>query len=95
MELVRLCKERLGWKASTTYTVIKRLSERGVLKNENTVVTSLVSKNEAQAAEIDELVDKKFGGSLPSFVAAFTRNRILSQDEISEIRAMLDGKEGK
>ena len=50
---------------------------------------------EAQAAEIDELVDKKFGGSLPSFVAAFTRNRILSQDEISEIFAMLDGKEGK
>ena len=95
MELVRLCKEQLGWKASTTYTVIKRLSERSVLKNENTVVTSLVSKNEAQAAEIDELVDKKFGGSLPSFVAAFTRNRILSQDEISEIRAMLDGKEGK
>lgn len=94
-ELVRLCKEQLGWKASTTYTVIKRLSERGVLKNENTIVTSLVSKDEAQAAEIDELVDKRFGGSLPSFVAAFTRSRELSQEELAEIRAMLDGEEGK
>ncbi len=61
-ELVALCKEQLGWKSSTTYTVIKRLSERGVLKNENTIVTSLVSKAEVQAAEIDELVEKKFDG---------------------------------
>lgn len=93
--LVKLCREQLGWKQSTTYTVIKRLSERGVLKNEDTVVTALVSKDEAQAAEIDELVDKKFGGSLPGFIAAFTRNRELSQEEIAEIRAMLDGGEGK
>ena len=61
-ELVRLCQEQLGWKATTTYTVIKRLSERGVLKNENTIVSSLVSKDEVQAAEIDELVEKKFEG---------------------------------
>lgn len=94
-ELVKLCREQLGWKQSTTYTVIKRLTERGVLKNENTVVTSLVSKDEAQAAEINELVDKKFGGSLPSFVAAFTRNRELSQEEIAEIRRILSGGEGK
>ena len=89
-ELVRLCREQLGWKSSTTYTVIKRLSERGVIKNENTVVTSLVSKDEAQAAEIDEMVDKKFGGSLPAFVAAFTRRRELSRDEIAEIRKMIE-----
>ena len=61
-ELVALCKEKLGWKPTTTYTVIKRLSERGVVKNENTVVTSLVSKDEIQAEEIDELVEKKFEG---------------------------------
>ena len=69
-ELVQLCRERLGWKPTTTYTVIKRLSERGVLKNENSVVTSLVSKDQVQAAEIDELVEKTFEGSLPAFVAA-------------------------
>ena len=63
--LVRLCNQRLGWKPTTTYTVIKRLSERGVVKNENSIVTSLVSKDQVQAAEIDELVEKRFGGSLP------------------------------
>lgn len=57
-ELVKLCKDKLGWKPTTTYTVIKRLSERGVVKNENTVVSSLVSREQAQAAEIDEMVEK-------------------------------------
>ena len=66
-ELVALCRERLGWKPTTTYTVIKRLSERGVLKNENSVVTSLITKEEAQAAEIDEMVEKRFEGSIPAF----------------------------
>ena len=61
-ELVRLCREQLGWKPTTTYTVIRRLSERGVLKNENAVVTSLVSREEAQAAELDELMETRFGG---------------------------------
>lgn len=67
-ELVKLCREQLGWKPTTTYTVLRRLSDRGVLKNENTVVTSLVSKDEVQAAEIDELVEKKFEGSVPAFL---------------------------
>ena len=89
-ELVRLCKEQLGWKPTTTYTVIKRLSERGVLKNEDTMVSSLVSKDEVQAAEIDELVEKKFEGSLPAFVAAFTRHRKLSEKEIDEVQRMID-----
>ncbi|MBQ8358484.1 MAG: BlaI/MecI/CopY family transcriptional regulator, partial [Oscillospiraceae bacterium] len=89
-ELVRLCRERLGWKPTTTYTVLKRLSERGVLKNENTVVTSLVTKDEVQAAEIDELVEKKFEGSLPSFVAAFTKHQKLSADEIDALQRMID-----
>lgn len=89
-ELVSLCKEQLGWKPTTTYTVIKRLSERGVLKNENTVVTSLVSKDEVQASEIDELLEKKFDGSLPAFVAAFTRHKKLSDKEIDEVQKMID-----
>ncbi len=89
-ELVSLCKERLGWKPTTTYTVIKRLSERGVLKNENTVVTSLVSKEEVQASEIDEIVEKKFDGSFPSFIAAFAKRKNVSEKEIDEIQKMID-----
>ena len=90
-ELVALCKEQLGWKSSTTYTVIKRLSERGVLKNENTIVTSLVSKAEVQAAEIDELVEKKFNDSLPTFIAAFTNHRNVTEKELDEIQQIIDG----
>lgn len=89
-ELVQLCREQLGWKPTTTYTVIKRLSERGVLKNENTIVTSLVSKDQVQATEIDELVEKTFEGSLPAFVAAFTKHRKLSAKEVDEVQAMID-----
>lgn len=88
--LVELCREQLGWKPTTTYTVIKRLSERGILKNENTVVSSLVSKDEVQSAEISELVDKTFEGSLPAFVAAFTRHRKITESEIDEIQQMID-----
>lgn len=93
-ELVKLCKEQLGWKPTTTYTVLKRLSERGVLRNENTIVTALVTKDEVQAAEIDELVEKKFEGSLPSFVAAFTRHQRISPDEIEELQRMIDRYRG-
>lgn len=89
-ELVRLCQEQLGWKATTTYTVIKRLSERGVLKNENTIVSSLVTKDQVQAAEIEELVEKKFEGSLPAFVAAFTKHQKITKDEIDEVQRMID-----
>ena len=89
-ELVKLCGEELGWKPTTVYTVIKRLSERGVLKNEDTLVTSLVSKDEVGAAEIDELVEKRFGGSLPAFIAAFTKERRLSRAQIDEIQDMID-----
>lgn len=90
-ELVSLCKEKLGWKPTTTYTVIKRLAERGVLKNENTIVTSLVSKDAVQTAEIEELVEKKFEGSLPAFVAAFTRHRGMTREEIDQVQRMIDG----
>jgi predicted transcriptional regulator len=90
VELVRLCREQLGWKRTTTYTVIKRLGERGVLKNENGEITSLVSKDEAQAWEIGELVEKKFEGSLPAFIAAFTRHRDMSDGELDEIQRMID-----
>lgn len=90
VELVKLCQERLGWKRTTTYTVIKRLGDRGVLKNEDGLVTSLVSKEEAQAREIDELVEEKFQGSLPAFVAAFTKRQMLSDEELDEVQRMID-----
>ena len=90
VELVKLCQQQLGWKRTTTYTVIKRLEERGVLRNDNGVVTSIVSKDEAQAYEIDELVEKKFAGSLPAFIAAFTRHQNLSQQDLDEVQRMID-----
>jgi len=90
VELVKLCQEQLGWKRTTTYTVIKRLGERGVLANNDGTVTSLISKDEAQAGEIEELVEKKFGGSLPAFIAAFTRHQDMSDDDLDEIQRMID-----
>ncbi|HBR08952.1 MAG TPA: BlaI/MecI/CopY family transcriptional regulator [Clostridiales bacterium] len=92
-QLVRLCKEKLGWTKATTYTVIRRLAERGVLKNDNAIVTSLVSKDEVQAAEISELVEKTFDGSLPAFIAAFTKHNSLSPDEAVQLRKMIDAHE--
>jgi len=93
-ELVRLCKEKLGWSKATTYTVIRRLAERGVVKSENAVVSSLVSKAEAQEAEIDELVEKTFEGSLPAFVAAFTRREKLRAEDVEALRHMIESYEG-
>lgn len=89
-ELARLCNEQLEWKRTTTYTVIKRLAERGVLKNENGTIISLVSKDEAQAGEIGELVEKRFEGSLPAFIAAFTRQQKLTDKELDEVQRMID-----
>lgn len=88
--LAELCSEKLGWSKTTTYTVIKRLSQRGVVQNVNTIVTSLVSKSEAQIAEIDSLVEKKFEGSVPAFFAAFTRRKKLSRQEIDQMQKMID-----
>ena len=89
-ELVKLAQEKLGWRPTTTYTVIKRLAERGVLENRDSVVRSLVSRDEVRRSEIDELVEKKFAGSLPAFVAAFTSGRELSPEEADEIQRMID-----
>ena len=82
--LVKLCK------STTTYTVIKRLSERGVIKNENTIVSSIVSKEQIQEAEIVNMVEKTFEGSLPAFISAFGRHEKLSEKEIEDIRRMIE-----
>lgn len=89
-ELVRLCREKLDWKKSTTYTVIRRLSERGVVRSEDAIVTSLVSRQEALSAESAQVVEKSFAGSLPDFIAAFTRKKKLSRQEVEEIRRLID-----
>ena len=93
--LARLCADELGWKRTTTYTVIKRLGERGVLVNEKGTVTSLVSKDDAQSYEIDELVEKKFEGSLPAFLAAFTKRQDVSEDTLDALQAMIDRARGE
>lgn len=90
VELAKLCQQQLGWKRTTTYTVIKRLGERGVLKNENGTVSSLISKQQAQAAEIDELMEEKFEGSVPAFLAAFTKRQHLTDDQLDQMQHMID-----
>ena len=88
--LAELCREKLNWSKATTYTVIRRLAERGVLKNENAVVTSLVSKEDAQLEELEELVDKTFEGSLPAFIAAFSRSKKLRQEDVEQLKSLID-----
>lgn len=90
VELAKLCQEKLDWKRTTTYTIIKRLGDRGVLKLENGIVTALISKEEAEAAEIDTFVESKFGGSLPAFVAAFTKRKDVTEKDLDEMQRMID-----
>ena len=89
-KLAEICKEKLGWSRTTTYTVIKRLCDRGVLKNTNSVVTSIVSKEQAQISEYEQLMEKKFEGSLPAFIAAFSKCNKLKDDEVDALRRMIE-----
>ena len=89
-KLVALCKENLGWSKATTYTVIRRLSERGVIKNENTIVSSLISKEEAQSSRLEEMVEETFEGSMPAFIAAFSRSKKLTRQEVDQLQALID-----
>ena len=90
-DLVHQCVERLGWKETTAYTVLKRLEERHVLQVENKIVTSLFTKDEIQSAELDAFMDKTFEGSLPAFIAAFGRRQSLTEEEIEEIKHIIEG----
>lgn len=92
-KLVALCKEHLGWSKATTYTVIRRLSERGVIKNENTMVSSLISKEEAQSSRLDEMLEETFEGSVPAFIAAFSKSRKLTKKEADQLKALIDSYE--
>ena len=92
-KLVQLAKEALGWSKATTYTVIRRLSERGVLKNENTIVFSLISKEEAQKSRLEEMVEETFEGSMPAFIAAFSKTKKLTRQEVDQLQALIDSFE--
>ena len=92
-QLAKLCNERLGWSRTTTYTIIRRLTDRGVVKSENAIVSAVVKKEEVQLSEMNELVEKTFEGSLPAFIAAFARRQKLSDEEIAALREMIEEKE--
>ena len=89
-ELVKLCLSELDWKKSTTYTVLKKLCERGIFQNSDSTVTSLISKDEFYSMQSEKFVEEAFEGSLPAFIAAFTSRKKLTDKEIAEIRKMID-----
>ena len=88
-ELVELCSEKLEWKKSTTYTVLKKFCEREIFQNQNGTVSSLLSKEEFYALQSEQVVEESFDGSFPAFVAAFTKNKKLSEKEVKEIQKLL------
>ena len=89
-ELVKLAEEALGWKKSTTYTVLRRLCERGIFRNEGGAVTSLLSRADYDAAQSRQFVEESFSGSLPAFIAAFTRRKKLTDEEGAELQSLID-----
>lgn len=89
-ELVKLCERALSWKKPTTYTVLRRLCQRGIFQNEDGIVTACITREEFYSMQSERFVEETFSGSLPSFLAAFTRRRSLSAAEIEEIRKMID-----
>lgn len=89
-ELIKKCQQQLNWKRTTTYTVLKRLSERGLFQNSNGTVTSLVSRNDYYAKQSESFIEETFDGSLPAFLAAFTSNKRLSQQDISQLQKLID-----
>jgi BlaI family transcriptional regulator, penicillinase repressor len=94
-ELVQLAKEELGWKKSTTYTVIRRLSERGAITNQNTLVHALIDKEQVMRVETEELLDKVYAGSLKLFFTSFLQKEKLSSEEVAELKKIVEqyGKE--
>lgn len=88
-ELVNLCEKELNWKRTTTYTVLKKLCERGIFLTENSKVTALVSREEFYAIQSEKFVEDTFDGSLPAFLAAFTARKALTDEEVNELRRMV------
>ncbi len=91
--LVELCSGQLGWKKSTTYTVLRKLAEKGMVRNENTIVTSLVSKEQVDRQASDELLERTTGGDVPQFLAAFLKDRKLTSKEAARIKKLIEEAE--
>lgn len=91
-ELVKKCLDILGWKKSTTYTMLKKLLEKGFVKNEDSTVTALIPKGEVQKFESEYVVNHTFEGSLPAFIASFISGRGLTREEAEEIKRLIDSK---
>ena len=89
-ELTKVCRKKLGWKKPTTYTMIRKLSGRGILKNENATVTALVKREQVQKYESEVLLEKSFDNSLPAFLATFLQDKKLSKQEAEEIKKMIE-----
>ncbi|NLK65014.1 MAG: BlaI/MecI/CopY family transcriptional regulator [Tissierellia bacterium] len=89
-ELAKICFEKLGWKKSTTFTMIRKLCGRNILKNENATVTSLVKHEQVQKYESEALLEKSFDNSLPAFMAAFLQGKKLSKKEAEELKNMIE-----
>ena len=89
-ELVKLCEKELNWKRTTTYTVLKKLCDRGIFLTEDSLVSVLISREDFYAMQSERFVEETFDGSLPAFIAAFASRKALSQSEIEEIRRMID-----
>lgn len=92
-DLVKLCAKELNWKKSTTYTVLRKLCQRGILQNENAVVTSIINKDEFYSIQSQQFVEDTFGGSLPKFLAAFISSRKLSEKEVKQLKKLIDEHE--
>mgnify|MGYP000127586603 CR=1 FL=1 len=93
-QLVKLCEQELNWKKSTTYTVLRRLCQKGIFTSENGTVTSLMSRQMFQARQSEEIIEESFAGSLPDFVAAFTSRKKLSKKEIKELKKIIENNGG-
>lgn len=93
-ELTKICLDELEWKKSTTYTVLKRLCDRGIFANNNGMVSSLISKNDFYALQSEEVVNDSFSGSLPAFVAAFSSRKKLTDEEINQLQDMINKMRG-
>ena len=88
-DLVKLCEQELNWKKPTTYTVLRKLCERGIFRNENSIVTSVISREEFYSLQSRRFVEETFDGSLPAFLAAFTARKDLSPEEVAQIRDLI------
>lgn len=92
-ELAKLCERELCWKRTTTYNVLRKLCDRGIFRNEKGIVTPVMTKQEFYAAQGESIVEEAFAGSLPAFIAAFTKRKALSAQEIAQIRQMIEDAE--